>query len=87
MIKKFLQMIKKIFTNLDEKATFILKQGLKFCFVLCILSIVILIINKIIFTYPNLYNIGLLIFQASLIFATEFIICAIAIDKIKNQLG
>lgn len=86
MLKTIILMIKNTFKDLDKKAIHIMKQGLEFCFILCILSISLLAINEFIFTYPNLYNIGLLIFQISTIFAIEFVICALAMDTIKKQL-
>lgn len=86
MIIKFFLMIKNIFLNLDIKAFKIMKNGLLFCSSLCFVAIFILLIYQFTFYIPTIFNIGLTLFRISLIFAIEFIICAIAIDKIKKQL-
>ena len=85
MIKDFFETIKKAFVNLDKKAFLILKNGLKFCFLICIISISILLTYEFIFNSLFIYDIGLAFFKISLIFAIEFIICAIAVDSIKKQ--
>lgn len=85
MIKDFFDTIKKAFINLDKKAFLILKQGLKFCFTLCIFSILILLTYEFVINSFLIYDIGLAFFQMSLIFAIEFIICAVAVDSIKKQ--
>lgn len=82
-------MFKKIsdnFKNLDKLAKLIMKNGLIFCCILCIISLVILITYDLSFKNPLLYNIGLVIFKLSLTFGIEFIICGFAADKIKKQL-
>ena len=85
MIRKFFSMIHNIFKNLDKTAIHILKKGLIFCSILCIISIIILFIYNIIGN-PFIFDLGLTMFRASIIFAIEFVICAVAADKIKKQL-
>ena len=85
MSKKIFSQIKEIFKNLDKKAIYILKKGLKFCFILTIVSAIILVFYK--FNRESyIFEIGFTMFRASIIFAIEFVICAIAVDKIKKQL-
>lgn len=82
MIKNFINTYK----SLDSKTFKILKNGLKFSFIICLLSIFILLTYIFFFTFPTLYYIGLLMFQLSLSFAIEFIICAIVVDSIKKNI-
>ena len=82
MIKIFINTYK----NLEGKTIKILKNGLKFSFIICLLSIFILLTYIFFFTYPTLYYIGLLMFQLSLSFAIEFIICAVVVDSIKKNI-
>lgn len=72
------------FKNLDKLAKVILNNGLKFCFVLGIISLIILVTYNLSFTIPILFNIGFILFKLSLIFGVEFIICGFAVDRIKN---
>lgn len=82
MIKNFINTYK----NLDGKTLKILRNGLKFSFIICLLSIFILLTYIFFFTFPTIYYIGLLMFQLSLSFAIEFIICAIVVDSIKKNI-
>ena len=86
MIHNFIVMIKKIFTDLDKTALLILKKGLVFCSLIGMVSIFILSIYEFAILSPFMFNIGLTLFRISIIFAIEFIICAVAVDKIKKQL-
>lgn len=83
MIKNFINTYK----SLDSKTLKILRNGLKFSFIICLLSIFILLTYIFFFTFPTLYYIGLLMFQLSLSFAIEFIICAIVVDSIKKNIN
>ena len=82
MIKNFINTYK----NLDVKTLKILKNGLIFSFMICLLSIFLLLAYIFFFTFPTLYYVGLLMFQLSLSFAIEFIICAIVVDSIKKNI-
>ena len=82
MIKNFINTYK----SLDSKTLKILRNGLKFSFIICLLSIFILLTYIFFFTFPTLYYIGLLMFQLSLSFAIEFIIFAIVVDSIKKNI-
>ena len=81
MIEKFINSYK----NLDKIAIKILKKGLIFCTILCILSVLILFIYEVFSKSPNIYYIGIGIFKLSLTFAVEFIICALSMDLIKKE--
>lgn len=81
-------MIKKLIDcyNSFEKITYkILKHGLKFCSILCLFSILMLLTYNSILTVPILYHIGLALFKLSIIFGIEFLICAFVVDGIKKQ--
>jgi hypothetical protein len=82
-------MFKKILENYKnfEKITYkILKNGLKFCLALCMISISILFTYDLFILSPSIYYVGITLFKLSLIFGTEFIICGFVIDGIKKQL-
>lgn len=82
-------MMKKIINNfkhLDKIIYKIMKNGLTFCFTICILSILILFTYNFTFPSPLIYYIGINLFKLSLTFGLEFIICAFVVDGIKKQL-
>lgn len=71
--------------NMDSSISKVCNNGLKFCFVLSLLST--LILSAYISVHnPNLFYFGISILKNSLFFMVFFIICAIAIDTIKNDL-
>lgn len=81
-------MIKKLIDcyNSFEKITYkILKHGLKFCSILCLFSILMLLTYNSILTVPILYHVGLVLLKLSIIFGIEFLICAFVVDGIKKQ--
>lgn len=82
MFKTILENYKK-FEKITHK---ILKYGLKFCFILCLISVSILLTYNLNFHYPYMYYIGISLFRLSLIFSIEFIICGFVVDSIKKQL-
>ena len=86
MINKIFLRIKNIFKSLDKTALHILKRGLLFCSIICIISIIILFIYQFFANNLLMFEIGFTLFKCSLIFAIEFVICAIAADKIKKQI-
>ena len=82
-------MIKKIFNIYKsfEKITYkIMNNGLKFCFILCLISVFILLTYDLNIQSPFIYYIGISLFRLSLIFGIEFIICGFVIEGIKKQL-
>lgn len=81
MFRKILDSYKK----LDKLTYKILKYGLQFCFMMCMVSVLILFSYKSFLTVPFLYYIGISVFRLSIIFGIEFIICALVVDSIKKQ--
>lgn len=82
-------MLKKIFNsfkNLDKLTKLIMSHGLKFCFLICTVSLIILLTYNFSFTLPILFTIGFILFKLSLIFGIEFVICGFVVDGIKKQI-
>lgn len=70
--------------NLDKDTYKIMKYGLIFSGLICLIAIAILLIY--IFLGINfLYHLGLILIKSSFTFAVEFIICGIIVDFIKNK--
>ena len=80
-----LEKLFNIFKELDKLTSKIMKYGLKFCFVICILSVLILVTYNLFILSPFLYYIGISLFRLSIIFAIEFVICGLVVDGIKKQ--
>lgn len=74
------------YKNLDKLTYKIMKNGLIFCFVLCIISVVVLFTYEVFISSPSLYYIGLSLFRLSIIWGIEFIVCGFVVDGIKKQL-
>ena len=74
------------FKNLDKLVKKIMKIGLKFCSILGMIALIILVTYNLSFTIPIVFTIGLILFKLSLIFGVEFIICGFAVDRIKKQM-
>lgn len=81
MIKNFIQS----YRNLEKTTYKIMKNGLLFCFFVCLLSLFFLIYYLIFLSSPILFYIGISLFRLSLVFGVEFIICGIVVDNIKKQ--
>ena len=82
MFKKLLES----YHSFDKMTNTILKNGLKFCTILCILSVSILLTYNLLKLSPIVYHTGISLFRLSLIFGIEFIICGFVTDGIKKQL-
>lgn len=74
------------FKNLDKLVKKIMKIGLKFCSILGMISLIILVTYNLSFTVPIVFTIGLILFKLSLTFGIEFVICGFVADRIKKQL-
>lgn len=74
------------FKNFDKITNKILKNGLKFCFALCIISVFLLLTYILFFASPFLYYLGISCFKLSITFGVEFIICSFVSDGIKKQM-
>lgn len=79
--------ILETFNSIDKKALKIMKYGLIFCFVLCILSVLMLFTYEAFNFSPLLYYIGLSMFRLSTIFGIEFIVCALVMDYLKKSIA
>lgn len=82
-------MFKKIlnnFKNLDKVTYKIMNYGLKFCFAVCILAVLILLTYNLAFASPFMFYIGINLFKISLVFGIEFVVCGFVVDGIKKQL-
>ena len=82
MIKKIINMFK----DLEKTTLSIMKNGIKFCFLISIISSFLLLTYTFIYTEPNIYYIGLSLFKLSLFFIIDFIICGFVVDNIKKQI-
>ena len=74
------------FKNLDKLTKMIMSYGLKFCLMICFISLAILLTYNFSFTIPILFTIGFILFRLSLIFGIEFVICGFVVDGIKKQI-
>lgn len=74
------------FKNLDKLTKMIMSYGLKFCLMICLISLAILLTYNFSFTIPILFTIGFILFRLSLIFGIEFVICGFIVDGIKKQM-
>lgn len=82
-------MLKKIINNFNqlEKITSkVMLSGFEFCFIICLISVLILLTYNFVFHSPTLYYIGLSLFRLCLIYNIEFIICGFIADGIKKQI-
>lgn len=83
-------MVKNIidnFKNLEEITHRIIRKGLSFCFILCIIATTILLTYTIFSLSPNTYYIGLALFKLSTYFMIDFIVCGFVVDNINKQLN
>ena len=79
-----MEKIKNLFENLDKLDLKIMKNGIKFCFVLAVIAIIILSFYLSIHN-AFLYELGIAVFKLSTYIAAEFVVCGIIVDKIKEQ--
>ena len=82
----FIHRIKDVFKNIDKKDLKIMRNGLKFCFLILLVSIATLVTYLFFIHSILIYEIGLLIFQLSLYLAIDFIVAGIVVDTIQKQL-
>lgn len=78
--------INDIINNLDFKTKVIIKNGFKFCTLLCAISLFLLVTYIFWFSVPLVFNIGIMIFEMSLLFSVEFLVCGIVVDSLKKRL-
>ena len=82
MLKKLLES----YHNFDKITNTILKNGLNFCTILCILATSILLTYNLLKLSPVVFHLGISLFKLSIIFGIEFIVCGFVADGIKKQL-
>lgn len=82
-----MEKIKNLFKDIDELDLKIMKNGLKFSFIILIISSIILVFYLCFRNNIFLYTLGLLLFKTSTYFAIEFIICGVIVDSIKKGLA
>lgn len=70
--------------NLNTDTYKIIKYGLFFSALVCLIAVAILI-TYIFLGINLLYHVGLIFMKSSFTFAVEFIICGIVVDFIKNK--
>lgn len=80
-----IKMIINKFNSMEEKTKQILKFGIIFSGFVCLIAITILLTYQF-YQYPDMFYIGLSTFKLGLFFIVEFVICAIAIDTIRQQI-
>lgn len=72
------------FKNLDKNTYKIIKSGLIFSTIICLISVLILL-TYIIDGELLFYYLGITLVKTSFIFAVEFIICGIIVDFIRKH--
>lgn len=72
--------------KMDKPTLSLMKSGVKFSFLVCLISSFILLTYDFIYASPAVYYIGLSLFKTSLFFMVAFIICGFAFSKIKGEL-
>lgn len=75
-----------VFKHLDKMTFKIMKHGLRFSSIICVLAVIILLTYDCTFPSPFIYYIGINLFRLSLIFGIEFIVCGFVVDGIKKEL-
>lgn len=71
--------------NINKDILKIMKCGLHFSFLICIIAATILCTYLFFYHSNFMFLLGFCTFKIGLIIAVEFIICGIAVDAIKNQ--
>ncbi len=83
MLKMILQKLK----SMDKKIKKIMQEGFHFCLGLMIVSSFILLTYDFFYHSPDLYYIGLSVFQLSITFLSFFFICGFAFNEIQKEIG
>jgi len=85
VLKKFFETYYKKIENVDKAISKVMKGGIDFSFIVCIIALFTLLIHKNYYISHNLYDAAIMLFQAGLLFATQFFICGITIDTVKKS--
>lgn len=78
-MKKIIEEIK----NFDKSILKVMKSGIKFSFIFCLFSTLILALYQTVHI-PNLFYTGISLFQSSLFFLVAFIAYGFVFNKIKT---
>ncbi len=79
-----IEKISNLFKNVNKKILKIMKYGLQFSFLICIISTVILC-TYLLYSHDSfLYFLGLSSFRLGIILGIEFIICGLSVDAIQH---
>lgn len=78
------QKIKDLF-NMDDSILKIVLFGFRISIIICSISIVTLLIYYKYYISHDLYEGSLILFKTGLLYAIQFLICGIAINKIKHE--
>lgn len=73
-----------IFKNINKEILKIMKYGLRFSFLICIIATTILFTYLLFYHDSFLYTLGLTGFKLGIIIGIEFIVCGLSIDAIKS---
>ena len=76
--------IRDLFKNVNKKILKIMKCGLQFSFMICIIATAILCTYLLFYHDSFLYSLGLTSFKLGIIIGIEFIICGLSVDAIQN---
>lgn len=79
-----LEEINNLFKNVNKKILKIMKRGLQFSFLICIVATIILCTYLLFYQDSFLYLLGLTSLKLGITIGIEFVICGLAVDAIKN---
>ena len=79
-----IEKIHDLFKNVNKKILKIMKCGLQFSFMICIIATAILCTYLLFYHDTFLYSLGLTSFRLGIILGIEFIICGLSVDAIKT---
>lgn len=73
------------FKNLDKKTSKIMNYGLKFCFAICLIAVLILFTYICDFASPFIYYLGINLFKLSLILELNLLFVVLLSMVLKNS--
>ena len=79
-----IEKIRSLFKNVNKQILKLMKCGLQFSFLICIIATAILCTYLLFYHDSFLYSLGLTSFKLGIIIGIEFIICGLSVDAIKN---
>ena len=83
---KIITMISDKIKELDDKIKRIMNIGFKISFLLCIISVLVLLTYEFLYSYPSLFYAGISLLHTSLMFGCAFFMCGIGFDTIRQQI-